>query len=125
MTKSPSLLRHGGAVLMFSLLAACAGQRPAAVSTTVAPTTSVPQADERIAAVAAERAAIEARYAEREAVCYDKFFVNNCLDDAKELRRSALAAQRMIEVEAEHFKRKNTVEQRDRAMAEAEAKFQA
>ena len=125
MTKSQSLLRHGGALLMFSLLAACAGQRPAAVSTAVAPTTSVAQADERLAEVKAERAAIEARHAAREAVCYDKFFVNNCLDEARELRRTALAAQRAIEVEAEHFKRKNTVEQRDRAIAEAEAKFQA
>jgi hypothetical protein len=125
MTKSQSLLRHGGAVLMFSLLAACAGQRPAPVSKAVAPTTSVAQADERLAAVAAERAAIGARYTAREAVCYDKFFVNNCLDEAKELRRMALAEQRMIEVEAEHFKRKNTVEQRDKAIAETEAKFQA
>jgi hypothetical protein len=119
------MLRHAGTALMFSLLAACAGQRPAPVSTDVAPSTSVAQADERLAAVAAERAAIEARFAERESVCYDKFFVNNCLDEANERRRTALAAQRAIEVEAEYFKRKNTVEQRDKAIAEAEAKFQA
>jgi hypothetical protein len=125
MTRAQSILRHAGGLLVAGLLAACAAQRPPQVSTAVAPTTSVAQADERIAAVAAERTAIEARYAERERVCYDKFFVNNCLDEAKERRRAALAAQRAIEVEAEYFKRKDTVEQRDKAMAEAEAKFQA
>jgi hypothetical protein len=125
MTTAQSLLRNTGTVLMVALLAACASKRPAEVSTALPPTTSVAQADERLAAVAAERAAIESRHAEREVLCYDKFFVNNCLDEAKERRRLALAAQREIEVEAEHFKRKNTVEQRDKAMAQAEAKFQA
>jgi colicin import membrane protein len=38
-------------------------------------------------------------------VCYDKFFVTSCLDEAKERRRSGLAAQRAIEVQAERFKR--------------------
>ena len=125
MSKAHSMLRTAGAVFIVSLFAACASQGPAVVATPAAPTTSVAQADERLAAVAAERAAIEARYAEREAVCYDKFFVNNCLDEAKERRRLALAAQRAIEVEAEYFKRKHTVEERDKAIAEAEAKFQA
>jgi hypothetical protein len=125
MTTAQSLLRHAGTVFMVALLTACASKRPAELSTAVPPTTSVAQADQRLAEVAAERAAIESRHAEREVVCYDKFFVNHCLDEAKDLRRVALAAQRAIEVEAEHFKRKNTVEQRDKAMAEAEAKFQA
>jgi len=125
MTRAQSLLRHAGAALVAALLAACATQRPASVSTAVPPTTSVAQANERLAAVAAERAAIEARHAERERVCYDKFFVNSCLDEARDRRRVALAAQRAIEVEAEHFKRKDAVDQRDKAIAEADAKFQA
>lgn len=125
MTRAQSMLRHTGALLVAGLLAACGTGRPALVSTAVAPTTSVAQADGRLAAVARERAAIESRYAEREALCYDKFFVNNCLDEAKERRRVALAAQRAIEVEAEYFIRKNKVEERDKAMAAAEAKFQA
>jgi Skp family chaperone for outer membrane proteins len=119
------MLRHAGTAVVAGLLAACAAQHPASLGTALAPTTSVAQADERIAGVAAERAAIEARHAERERVCYDKFFVNNCLDEARERRRLALAAQREIEVEAEHFKRKDAVDQRDKAIAEAEAKFQA
>lgn len=125
MTPAHSILRRAGAVLAAGLLASCASQQPAQVSTAVTPTTSVAQADERLAAVAAERAAIEARFAARESACYDKFFVNSCLDEAKERRRVALAAQRAIEVEAEYFKRKHTVEERDKAIAEAEAKFQA
>lgn len=89
------------------------------------PTTSVEQADQRLAAVARERAAIEARFADRERVCYEKFLVNYCLDEAKERRRVALQAQREIEMEAERFKRRAKVEERDRAMAEAEAQYKA
>jgi hypothetical protein len=89
----------------------------------LAPSGSVAQANQRLAAVARERAAIEARFAERERVCYDKFFVNHCLDEAKERRRSALAAQRAIEIEASHYLREAKVEERERAMAEAEAQY--
>lgn len=122
---SAQFRRGGCALVMAGLLAACASDQPLAPASTLAPTTSVAEADARLAGVAAERGAIERRYAEREAVCYEKFFVNNCLDDAKEIRRAALAVQRAIEVEAEHFKRKNTVDERDRAMAASEAAFQA
>jgi colicin import membrane protein len=125
MIRAQRTLRHAGAFLMAVLLTACGTQRPAAVSTPPAPTTSVAQANTRLADVAAERAAIEARHAEREIVCYEKFFVNNCLEEAKERRRSALVAQRAIEIEAEYFLRKNKVDERDKAMAEAEARFQA
>ena len=111
------------AVALAGLLAACAGIDPAPREVAAPPVTSVAQADQQLAAVARERAAIEARFAERERVCYDKFFVNNCLDEAKERRRSALAAQRAIEVQAEHFKRQAVVEERDRNLAEAERRF--
>jgi hypothetical protein len=107
------------------LLAACAGEQQLAAGPAPIPTTSVEQAARRLAVVERERAVIEARYTERERACYQKFFVNHCLDDAKERRRSALAAQRAIEIEAEHFQRQAKVEERDRAMAEAAAQFQA
>jgi colicin import membrane protein len=124
--RAQSMLRHAGALLVASLLAACGSERLLPDATpVVAPTTSVAQADERLAAVLAERAAIEARHAQREVVCYNKFFVNNCLEEAKERRRLALATQRAIEIEAEYFKRKNKVDERDKAIAEADAKFQA
>jgi hypothetical protein len=64
-------------------------------------------------------------FAASEQVCYTKFLVNRCLDSAREQRREKLAALRAIEIEAEHFKRKATVERRDRELAEAEKKFEA
>jgi hypothetical protein len=117
------LLRALAAALSATLLAACAGPDVVPREVPPPPVTSVAQADQQLAAVARERAAIEARFAERERVCYDKFFVNNCLDEAKERRRSALAAQRAIEVQAERFKRQALVEERDRNVAEAERRF--
>lgn len=122
---APSMLRNAFAALACTLLAACVSNRPVAPAETRAPTTSVAQANERLANVAAERAAIEARFAAREAVCYDKFFVTSCLDEARERRRNSLNAQREVEVEAEYFLRKHKVEERDRAMAEADAAYQA
>ena len=59
------------AAAVAAALSACASVEPGPSVETVDPTTSVAQADQRLAAVAAERAAIEARYAEREAVCYE------------------------------------------------------
>jgi len=105
-------------------LAACAGPEPVPREVPPPPVTSVAQADQQLAAVARERAGIEARFAERERVCYSKFLVNNCLDEAKERRRSALAAQRAIEVQASRFKRQALVDERDRNLAEAEKRYQ-
>lgn len=124
MTILPAMRVLSAAALAASL-AACATPEPGPVLESVDPTTSVEQADARLAAVAAARADIEARYAEREAVCYDKFFVNHCLDEAKERRRVALVAQRNIEIEAERFKRRLKVEERDREIAAAEAEYKA
>ena len=112
------------ALLLTALLSACAGPEPVARDVPPPPVTSVAQADQQLAAVVRERAAIEARFAERERVCYDKFFVNRCLDDAKEHRRTALAAQRAIEVQAERFKRQAIADERDRNVAEAERRFE-
>ena len=53
-------------------------------------THSVEQADARLAEVARDRAAVQAEYDAAEQVCNAKFFVNYCLDKAKEKRRVAL-----------------------------------
>ena len=111
------------AALSTALLAACGATGPAPREVPPPPVTSVAQADQQLAAVARERAGIEARYAERERVCYDKFFVTNCLDEAKERRRSALAAQRAIEIQAERFKRQAVVDERDRKLLDADKKY--
>ena len=98
---------------------------PPNVQPIVAPSTSVAQATRRLAEVKTERAAAEAIYAASEQICYAKFFVNNCLDAAKEKRRSKLAVLRAVEVEAEYYKRKADVDQRDREVAQAIKDFES
>jgi hypothetical protein len=120
-----NLTRSTAACLLAAGLAAC-GTAPE-VAPVAAPATihSVEQADQRLGAVVRERAAIAARFAAREQVCYEKFFVNHCLDEAKERRRIALATQRAIEIEAERYKRQAKVDERDRALEKADAEYQA
>jgi colicin import membrane protein len=82
----------------------------------MAATHSVEQADSRLAQVAQERAAAEAEFAAGEQLCYGKFFVNRCIDQAKEKRRVRLSELRAVEVEASYFKRRHAVEIRDREL---------
>jgi colicin import membrane protein len=79
---------------------------------------SVEQANATLEQVARDRAAVNDEFAASERVCNTKFFVNNCLDKAKEKRRAALASLRAIEVEAQHFKRADSVAKRDADLAE-------
>jgi len=98
---------------------------PPNVTPVVAKTMSVPEAQRKLDRVKTERAAAEAGYAASEQLCYARFFVNNCLDAAKEKRRSTLAMLRAVEVEAELYERKAAVEQRDREVARAIREFEA
>ncbi|WP_317201523.1 hypothetical protein [Janthinobacterium sp.] len=91
----------------------------------VPPTHSLEQADAKLADVAKRRAAAEARFAYREGICYTQFFVNRCLDKAKDERRAVLVELRGIEGEANHFKRATAVAQRDAALAETQQSAQA
>jgi hypothetical protein len=79
---------------------------------------SVEQADVALVKVAKDRAAVDEEFAASERECYTKFFVNNCLDKAKEKRRVAQAEIRVREVDAEHFKRVESVAKRDADLAE-------
>ena len=117
-------LRAGALLALASLLAACSTTQPAAPEVPPPASTSTAQAQQRLEAVAAERRAIETRYAEREMVCYDKFFVTRCLDEASEQQRVALLEQRAIEIEASRYLRQAKVDERDRALAVSEAAFQ-
>lgn len=124
MTRQPMRITAIAASISLALLlGACSTNELAQEETPPAPTTSAEQAEQRLAAVALERAAIEARYADREVVCYEKFFVNRCLDEAREVRRAALVTQRAIEIEASHYLRRLKVEERDKAIAEADAAY--
>ena len=86
---------------------------------------STEQADAALAEVRRERASIDARYAGAEQVCYARFFVNTCLDKAKEERRSKQAYLNAVENDAQYFKRKASVDERDRQVAQAEKEFAA
>jgi len=75
-------------------------------------------AEQALAEAALERNAVEQRYALEQEDCYSHFFATACMEDAKERRRKALAEVRAVEVEANEFKRKARVVERDRALAE-------
>jgi colicin import membrane protein len=81
--------------------------------------TSVLQADARLAAAELKRMMVDRRFAEREQICYTKFFVNNCLGRAKDEQREALAGVREIEIDASYFKRLDAVAKRDQALADS------
>jgi len=100
--------------------------RPATIGAPRIPEThSIEQADARLAQVKKDREVVEAEFNASEALCYDKFFVNACIDKAKEQRRLRLAELRSVEVEARHFKRQNAVEMRDRELEERAQKDRA
>ena len=98
---------------------------PPNISPVVTPSRSVAEAEARLAETRASRARVEATYLANEQRCYEKFFVNNCLDKAKEQRRSALAVLTALEVEAERYQRKAAVDARDREVARAVAQYEA
>jgi colicin import membrane protein len=127
------LLRRAALALACTGLGACSYTLlPPNVTPNVPLTHSVEQAARKLEDTRVERAKVEARYAAEEAVCYAKFFVNACLDKAKEQRRGELATLRAVELEAEYFVRKSEADARDRelavaakAFAEEEARFLA
>jgi hypothetical protein len=84
--------------------------------------TSVRQADTALEALKPVREQIENLYADEQAACYERFLVSSCLADAKDKRRKSLQAVRRIEVEAKAFLRKDKADERDRAVAERQAK---
>lgn len=102
-------------------LSACAHQGVAALDVVGAPqvaaTHSVVEADAKLLAASNERAAAEKEFLDREQVCYARFFVSDCLDQAKEKRRLILVRLRAVEAEANHFKRAESVRLRDVELA--------
>jgi colicin import membrane protein len=111
------------AVLLMAALAGCAAVKPETRAPVVPPSQSVAEADARLATVGRERGQAEAAFAASEQLCYARFLVNRCLDEAREKRRTALSALRAIEIEAERFKRQASVDARDRAIAKSEKEY--
>lgn len=115
-----STLRNAALVLACAALSACSYVLlPPNVQHVAPPSKSLVEAERKLADATARRAAIEAEFATSEQVCYNKFFVNDCIDNAREKRREGLAMLRAIEVEAELFQRRDKANARDRALAEA------
>jgi len=109
---------------LVALCSACASTKPL-VDTNVTihfppsdPITSVEQADSVLDDVTLARSQIDWRFKQKEQICYDRFFVNSCLIDAKKERHDDLAVVKKSEVAANYFKRKNNVEEMDRALVE-------
>lgn len=87
--------------------------------------TSTEIADQALEDVKRQRAGVGAKFAEDEAICYEKFFVTSCMDAAKDRRREALKQLSTIEVEANAYNRRARVEQKDQALRERQAKQEA
>lgn len=83
---------------------------------------SVPQAGQALDDVKPVREQIERLYADEQAQCYERFLVSSCLADAKDKRRKSMQAVRRVEVEAKAFLRKDKADERDRAVAERQAR---
>ncbi len=84
--------------------------------------TSVRLADVALDELKPVREQIERLYRDAQAECYERFLVSSCLAEAKDQRRKSLQAVRRIEVEAKAFLRKDKADERDRAVAERQAK---
>ena len=78
-------------------------------------------ADQALAEAATERAAIAAQFADEESACYSKFFATSCLENAKTRRRLALRLVRRVEVDADTFKRRQRVVERDKQLEQRRA----
>jgi colicin import membrane protein len=125
MTNQFSPMRAFAAVLALAVLAGCAAVKPPVQAPVAAPSQSVADADRKLALAQQQRAGAEAAFAASEQVCNAKFLVNRCMDGAREKRRTTLAALRVIEVEAERFKRQAKVDERDQALARSEEEYKA
>lgn len=109
-------------LLLAMLVAACASAPPPLEPAAPA-STSVADADRKLAEAARTRVAAEAAYFASEQKCAKRFFVTTCMDAAKEQRRATLARVKAIEVEAGRYKREVAAVEHARQMAEDERKF--
>jgi colicin import membrane protein len=71
--------------------------------------------------IAAERAAVNARYAQDEADCRQRFAVRACLEPARERRRRELESLRQQELLLNEQRRRERAAERERAVREKRA----
>lgn len=94
------------------------------------PTPSDPPSDDTAvrARIARDRAETNARYASQEAACYQKFAVNDCLENARQLRRQSLGVLSREEIGLNEARRRRASAARQQTLAEksrADAERQA
>lgn len=85
---------------------------------------SVEMADQALQDAALERQQLEAGYLAEQYLCYDRFFVSRCLAQAAERHRLALNRIRPVEVEANAYKRRAKVDERDANLAQQRVRDQ-
>ena len=78
--------------------------------------TTVETANLAVTDVANAKAEVEARDLEQRRACYQKFFMNHCLDLAKDQRRLAMKTIRPVDITANAFLRRDRADERDRAL---------
>ncbi len=83
---------------------------------------SVKQADAALEEVKPMREQIERTYLDEQTECYERFLVSSCLAEARDKRRKSMQAVRRVEVEAKAFLRTDKADERDRAVAERQAR---
>jgi colicin import membrane protein len=123
-TQRPHVRRLCASAIL-ALFACCALAQPSDGIVTRYPAgaiNSVEQADAALTDVARERREIDSRFAREEQACYPKFFATPCLDKAKERRREASMALRHVEIEAQAFKRRARVADREQVLEQRQAK---
>ncbi|RDK11058.1 hypothetical protein [Cupriavidus lacunae] len=76
-------------------------------------------------AISDSRAWTNYRFAAAERECYGKFFVNHCIDKAKEAQREELLVLRKRELEVGEAERAHRAAERDREQALRRAEFEA
>jgi colicin import membrane protein len=86
---------------------------------------SLATANAALADVSREQAAIDTRHRAAQQACLPEFFMTRCLDAAKEKRRTALAMLRPLQIEADAFKRRERVVERDRLLEEKRIKAES
>lgn len=101
------------AALMIGGMAASASAQSALANHVPGSIHSVDEADQLLQQVAQQRQQIEVQNAIRQNACYDRFFVSACLAKVGEQHRVALSLANQVEIDANVYKRRAKVEERD------------
>lgn len=111
------------AALFLSILAGCGTAPVHDPEPVIVPSRTPEEANANIVRAATEKDAVEDKFYAQQIACYKRFFVNNCLDAAKEQRRLALQTTTARDNEAQHYLRQHALDERDAEIAKNEKDF--